>query len=54
MLRISGETNRLVWTASVGRVMQRQKAVGDEVIELGLRYNLLAKLCRCRLDQWKI
>src|SRR5712691_5156409 len=54
LLRISGETNWLVWTASVGCVMQPQEAVGQEAIQLGLRSYMLAEPCRRRLHQWKI
>src|SRR5258706_13964168 len=59
LLRIRGETNRLVWTALVwtalvGRVMQPQEAVGHQAIQLGLRSYMVAEPCRRRLHQWKI
>ena len=54
LLRINGEADRLVWNAPVGRVMQRQKAVGRQAIQLGLGSNVLAEPCRGRLHQGKV
>src|SRR6266853_3289750 len=55
LLRIRGETNRLVWTALVwtalvwtalvGCVMQPQEAVGHQAIQLGLRSYMVAEPC---------